>query len=77
MFSLESGSVSKASVHELLSFYKRQKTELRNDGMRLIRPVARPDYIINNNDVRLTDVLGKVKLTVHRPNLIHCVTLIP
>ena len=60
MYSLESGSVSKASVHELISFYKRQKTELRDEGMRLIRPVARPDYVINNDDVRLMDVLGKV-----------------
>ncbi|CAF3729180.1 unnamed protein product [Rotaria sordida] len=59
MYSLQPDVYSKPSVHELISFYKRQKIELRDDGTRLIRPIARPDYIINNDDVRTFDTLGK------------------
>ena len=47
---------------ELISYYKRQKLELRDDGTRLIRPIARPEYMINNDEVHTSGVLGKVSL---------------
>ncbi|CAF0979554.1 unnamed protein product [Adineta steineri] len=59
MYSLQPGGVSKASVNELISFYKRQKLTLRDDGVRLIRPITRPDYIVNNDDVHKLEVIGK------------------
>ncbi|CAF4044445.1 unnamed protein product [Rotaria sp. Silwood2] len=59
MYSLQPEVYSKPSVHELISFYKRQKIELRDDGTRLIRPISRPDYVINNDEVRILDMLGK------------------
>lgn len=62
MYSLNANNISKPSVHELLSYYKRQKLNLREEGTNLIRPIARPDFIINNDEVRTTEVLGKVCL---------------
>ncbi|CAF2069418.1 unnamed protein product [Rotaria magnacalcarata] len=59
MFLFQSQAHAKPSIPELISFYKRQKLELREDGTRLIRPIARPDYIVNNDDVRTLDTLGK------------------
>lgn len=60
MYTLQPGVNPKGSVPELISFYRRQKLELRDDGTRLIRPIARPDYVINNDDVRILETLGKV-----------------
>ncbi|CAF1382169.1 unnamed protein product [Rotaria sp. Silwood1] len=59
MYSLQPDVYLKSSVPELISFYKRQKIELRDDGTRLIRPISRPDYVINNDEVRILDILGK------------------
>jgi hypothetical protein len=61
MYSLQQNNISKPTVNELVSFYKRQKLELRDDGTRLIRPIARPDYMINNDEVHTSDLLGKVR----------------
>ena len=62
MYSLQSNGIMKSSVQELIMFYKRQKLELRDDGTRLIRSIARPDYLINNEEIRVFEVLGKVSL---------------
>lgn len=64
MFALQVDGYTKASVPELISFYKRQKLELREDGIRLIRPISRPVYVINNDEVRTFDVLGQVSVFV-------------
>jgi hypothetical protein len=65
MYSLSATTIFKPSVHELISFYKRQKLDLRDDGTRLIRPIARPNYMINNDEVHTLEVLGKVCLLLN------------
>lgn len=60
MFSFKNSPTSRPTVHELLSYYKRQKLSLRDDGTRLIRPIPRPSFMINNDDVETNDLLGKV-----------------
>ncbi len=60
MYSLNINSISKSSVNELILYYKRQKLELREDGTQLIRAIARPDYMINNDEIQILDTLGKV-----------------
>lgn len=62
MYSFNTNITSKPSVNELISFYKRQKLDLRDDGTRLIRPITRPDYLINNDEVHRLETLGKVRL---------------
>jgi len=64
MYSLNVNDISKPSVHELLSYYKRQKVDLHG-GARLIRPIARPNYMINNDEVRTLETLGKVCLLLY------------
>lgn len=61
MYSINLNAVSKSTVNELVSFYKRQKLDLRESGTRLIRPITRPDYMINNDEVRTLETLGKVR----------------
>ena len=61
MFGFAASNTLKPSVHELLGFYRRKKLTLRDDGLRLIRPIPRPDYLIDNDEVQLGEVLGKVK----------------
>ena len=60
MFSFQNSSHYRPSVHELLTYYKRQKILLRDDGTRLIRPIPRPNFMINNDDVHVGEILGKV-----------------
>ena len=60
MYSLQPNTIAKPSVNELISFYKRQKLELRDDGTRLIRPIARPEFMVNNDEVQTLEILGKV-----------------
>lgn len=60
MFSFKNSPNCRPTVHELLSYYKRQKLSLRDDGTRLIRPIPRPSFMINNDDVETNDLLGKV-----------------
>ena len=61
MYFFQPNGVSKQTVTKLITYYTRQKLELRDDGTRLIRPVEKPDYIINNSEVILSDQkLGKV-----------------
>jgi hypothetical protein len=60
MYTLQPNGISKPTVNELISYYKRQKLELRDDGTRLIRPIARPDYMVHNDDVHTFEELGKV-----------------
>jgi hypothetical protein len=62
MYTLLPNGISKPTVSELISYYKRQKKELRDDGTRLIRPIARPDYMVHNDDIHTFEVLGKVNL---------------
>ncbi len=69
MYSLNANTISKPSVHELISFYKRQKLDLRDYGTRLIRPVTRPDYMINNDEIHTSDILGKVCLFFHNTQI--------
>ncbi|CAF0796613.1 unnamed protein product [Adineta ricciae] len=59
MFSLQHNGIAMPSVNELIAYYKRQKLELRDNGIRLIRPIARPDYMVNNDEVSTMEVLGK------------------
>jgi hypothetical protein len=66
MYSFSVNAVSKSTVHELISFYKRQKLELRDDGTRLIRPITRPNFMINNDEVHILDTLGKVYLMLYK-----------
>jgi hypothetical protein len=66
MYSFSANAVSKSTVHELISFYKRQKLELRDDGTRLIRPITRPNFMINNDEVHILDTLGKVYLMLYK-----------
>jgi hypothetical protein len=61
MYSFNVNAISKPSVNELISFYKRQKLDLRDDGTQLIRAIARPDYIINNEEIQVSETLGKVR----------------
>jgi hypothetical protein len=63
MYSLQPNTTLKPSVNELISYYKRQKLELREDGTRLIRPIARPEFMVNNDEVQTLEVLGKVSPT--------------
>jgi hypothetical protein len=60
MYTLNVSGISKPSVHELILYYKRQRLELREDGTQLIRAIARPDYMINNDEIQTLDTLGKV-----------------
>jgi hypothetical protein len=60
MYSLQPNAILRPTVNELLSYYKRQKIVLRDDGTRLIRAIARPEFMINNDDVVQKEVLGKV-----------------
>ncbi|CAF4002363.1 unnamed protein product [Rotaria magnacalcarata] len=61
MYSFHGNCLSKLTIPKLISYYVRQKLELRDDGTRLIRAVEKPDYIINHHDVNVdyTDRLGK------------------
>ena len=60
MYSINLNAVSKSTVNELIAFYKRQKLDLRESGTRLVRPITRPDYMINNDEIRTLETLGKV-----------------
>jgi len=62
MYTLQPNGISKPTVSELISYYKRQKLELRDDGTRLIRPIARPDYMVHNDEIHTFEVLGKVNI---------------
>ncbi|CAF0835288.1 unnamed protein product [Adineta steineri] len=55
MYYFQENSVMKPTVSKLITYYTRQKLELRNDGTRLIRPIERPDYIINDSDIILSN----------------------
>lgn len=68
MFSLQPNGIAMPSVNELIAYYKRQKLELRDNGMRLIRPIARPDYMVNNDEVSTMEVLGQVIQTSTKLN---------
>ncbi|CAF3712933.1 unnamed protein product [Rotaria socialis] len=61
MYSFHDYRLSKPTVPKLISFYVRQKLELRDDGTRLIRAVEKPNYIINHHDVKVdyAERLGK------------------
>lgn len=61
MYSFQVNSVAKPTIPKLITFYSRQKLELRDDGTRLIRAVEKPNYIINNDEVKLFDRLGIVR----------------
>ena len=61
MYSINMNTISKPTVNELVSYYRRQKLDLRESGTRLIRPITRPDYMINNDEIRTLETLGKVK----------------
>ena len=50
----------KPSIPALIVFYTRQKLDITADGIRLLRPIERPNYIINNDEVILEDKLGQV-----------------
>jgi len=54
-------SIAKPTVPKLITYCKRQKLEIREDGTRLIRPVEKPNYIINNDEIKLFEKLGNVK----------------
>jgi hypothetical protein len=54
-------SVAKQTVPKLITYYTRQKLELRDDGTRLIRPIEKPDYIINNDEIKIFEKLGSVR----------------
>ncbi|CAF1621235.1 unnamed protein product, partial [Adineta ricciae] len=57
----------KPSIPALIIFYARQKLDITADGIRLLRPIERPDYIINNDEVILEDKLGQGNFgEVHR-----------
>jgi hypothetical protein len=60
MFYFHLNGVAKQTVPKLITFYARQKLELRDNGTRLIRSVEKPNYIINNDEVILSDKLGIV-----------------
>jgi hypothetical protein len=63
MYYFQPTGVSKQTVTKLITYYTRQKLELRDDGTRLIRPVEKPDYIINNAEVILSGQrLGEVRI---------------
>lgn len=64
MYSLNANNVSKSSVHDLLSYYKRQKLNLRDEDTCLVRPIARPDFVVNNDEIRTLEVLGKVCVSI-------------
>jgi len=53
MFYFHTNGIGKQTVPKLITYYTRQKLELRDDGTRLIRPVEKPDYIINNDEIIL------------------------
>lgn len=61
MYSINTNSIFKPTVNELVSYYKRQKLDLRENGTRLVRPITRPDYMINNDEIRTFETLGKVR----------------
>lgn len=66
MYSINLNAVSKSTINELIAFYKRQKLDLRESGTRLIRPITRPDYMINNEEIRTLETLGKVRILIGR-----------
>ncbi|CAF2524438.1 unnamed protein product [Rotaria sp. Silwood2] len=59
MYSLQENGITKPTVPKLITFYTRHKLELSNDGTRLIRPVEKPDYIIDNHEIKKFQKLGQ------------------
>ena len=51
---------AKPTVCELLAYYKRRQLALNPHGLRLIRPIPKPVFMISNDDVKTSDILGKV-----------------
>ncbi len=61
MYSFQTNGLEKPTIPKLIAYYSRQRLELRDHGARLIRPVEKPNYIINNDEVKLLGPLGKVR----------------
>ncbi len=61
MYSFQMNSIGKQTVPKLITYYTRQKLELRDDGTRLIRSIEKPDYIINNDEIKIFEKLGSVR----------------
>ncbi|CAF3398988.1 unnamed protein product [Rotaria sp. Silwood1] len=59
MYSLQENGITKPTVPKLITFYTRHKLEFSDNGTRLIRPVERPNYIINNDEIKVFDQLGQ------------------
>ena len=62
MYAFQANSIGRPTVPKLIIFYTRQQLELREDGTRLIRPVEKPDYVINNEEVKSLESLGSVSV---------------
>ncbi len=61
MYSFHIDGLAQPTIPKLITYYSRQRLELRDDGTRLIRPVEKPNHIINNDEVKLLGPLGKVR----------------
>jgi len=61
MYSFQGAGIAKPTVPKLITYCTRQKLEIREDGTRLIRPVEKPNYIINNDEIKLFEKLGNVR----------------
>ncbi|CAF1550759.1 unnamed protein product, partial [Didymodactylos carnosus] len=57
-YSFSNANVSKPSVKELIDYYLHSKEQLKTDGTKLLRPVERPGFIIDNDEISRRDTLG-------------------
>ncbi|CAF1494003.1 unnamed protein product, partial [Didymodactylos carnosus] len=58
-YSFVNGGAVKPSVKELIDYYLLSKEELKTDGTKLIRPVERPGFIIDNDEIIKNEKLGQ------------------
>lgn len=64
LYYFQTESIGQPTISKLIIHYARQRLELRNDGTHLIRPVEKPDYIINNDEIRLHESIGGVSVPI-------------
>lgn len=49
-----------SSIAKLIMYHVRNKTPIRTDGLVLIRPIEKEDYLIHHDDIEITGELGNV-----------------